>query len=94
MFQMHEKRVDYSVIVGLTSYPFEKRKKADDYSVHQKKFLWLRNYLYKIKTYRSIRPKTMSRLYNEFLNLIKKKTNIQTLKCIQRIIHRRKYINN
>lgn len=36
---MHEKRVDYSVIVGLTSYPFEKRKKADDYSVHQKKFL-------------------------------------------------------
>ena len=94
MFQVCEKRIDYLVIVGLTSYPFEKRKKSDDYCVHQKKFLWLRNYLYKIETYRSIRPKTMSRLYNEFLKLIKKKTNIQTLKCIQRIIHRRKYINN
>ena len=94
MFQMHEKRIDYLVIVGLTSYPFEKTKRADDYSVHWKKFLWLRNYLYKIKTYRSIRHKTMSRLYKEFLKLIKKKTSIQTLKCIQRIIHRRKYINN
>lgn len=55
MFQMSEERMDYLIIAGLTSYPFEKIKKVRFllvYSIHQEKFLQLRNYLFKIKTYK------------------------------------------
>lgn len=34
---MHEKRIDYSVIVGLTSYPFEKRRKGRWITLYTKK---------------------------------------------------------
>lgn len=41
----------------------------------------------------NIQPKTISGLYNEFLKLVKKKANIQTLKCIQSTNSTQKKIN-